>query len=72
MYLTFYMQGGKDHASARYIFTKLAPITRYLFPKDDDNLLDYLKDDGKKIEPTWLVLLLSLSCNKINVTINLL
>lgn len=48
-------QGGKDHASARYIFTQLAPITRYMFPKDDDILLEYLYEDGQKIEPTWYV-----------------
>ncbi|KAG9456462.1 hypothetical protein H6P81_000970 [Aristolochia fimbriata] len=46
-------QGGKDHASARYIYTCLSPLTRYLFPKDDDILLDYLNEDGQSIEPTW-------------------
>ncbi|XVE99509.1 hypothetical protein REPUB_Repub03eG0205100 [Reevesia pubescens] len=48
-------QGGKDAASARYIFTHPSPITRYLFPKDDDGLLDYLNEDGQSIEPTWYV-----------------
>ncbi|XWS74968.1 hypothetical protein CRYUN_Cryun01aG0044300 [Craigia yunnanensis] len=48
-------QGGKDAASARYIFTNLSPITRHLFPKDDDGLLDYLNEDGQSIEPTWYV-----------------
>ncbi|KAF3788559.1 DNA topoisomerase 2 [Nymphaea thermarum] len=46
-------QGGKDHASARYIFTCMSPLTRFLFPKDDDILLDYLKEDGQSIEPKW-------------------
>ncbi|CAK9226883.1 unnamed protein product [Sphagnum troendelagicum] len=46
-------QGGKNHASARYIFTCLAPITRALFVQADDVLLDYLKEDGQSIEPTW-------------------
>ncbi|KAI6694782.1 hypothetical protein NL676_022492 [Syzygium grande] len=45
--------GGKDHASPRYIYTMLSPITRFLFPKDDDNLLNYLNEDGQSIEPTW-------------------
>ncbi|XP_052301590.1 DNA topoisomerase 2 isoform X2 [Populus trichocarpa] len=45
--------GGKDHASARYIYTQLSPITRFLFPKDDDGLLDYLDEDGQTIEPNW-------------------
>ncbi|KAJ8637994.1 hypothetical protein MRB53_012261 [Persea americana] len=46
-------QGGKDHASARYIYTALSPVTRFLFPKDDDVLLDYLNEDGQSIEPSW-------------------
>ncbi|MCO5587675.1 hypothetical protein L7F22_041626 [Adiantum nelumboides] len=46
-------QGGKDHASGRYVFTCLSNITRYIFPKDDDILLEYLKEDGQQIEPTW-------------------
>ncbi|XP_031273762.1 DNA topoisomerase 2 [Pistacia vera] len=46
-------QGGKDAASARYIYTRLSPITRFLFPKDDDRLLEYLNEDGQTIEPTW-------------------
>ncbi|ONI20485.1 hypothetical protein PRUPE_2G018500 [Prunus persica] len=47
--------GGKGRASARYIYTRLSPITRFLFPKDDDRLLDYLNEDGQSIEPTWYV-----------------
>ncbi|XP_038905935.1 DNA topoisomerase 2 [Benincasa hispida] len=46
-------QGGKDHASSRYIYTKLSNVTRFLFPKDDDKLLNYLNEDGQSIEPTW-------------------
>ncbi|CAA7041898.1 unnamed protein product [Microthlaspi erraticum] len=45
--------GGKDAASPRYIFTALSPAARVLFPKDDDVLLNYLYEDGQKIEPTW-------------------
>ncbi|KAH0448872.1 hypothetical protein IEQ34_022672 [Dendrobium chrysotoxum] len=48
-------QGGKDHASARYIYTKLSPMTRFLFPKDDDLILDYMSEDGQSIEPAWYV-----------------
>ena len=47
--------GGKDAASARYIFTKLEPITRTIFHPDDDALLNYLKDDGAAIEPDFYV-----------------
>ncbi|RLN08265.1 DNA topoisomerase 2 isoform X2 [Panicum miliaceum] len=48
-------QGGKDAASPRYIFTKLSHITRSIFPKDDDILLNYLNEDGQSIEPSWYV-----------------
>lgn len=47
------LQGGKDAASSRYIFTKLAPIARALFPEHDDHVLKYLEDDGLSIEPEW-------------------
>ncbi|KAF9935286.1 DNA topoisomerase 2 [Linnemannia zychae] len=47
------MQGGKDAASARYIFTALSPITRRVFHLHDDPLLKYLNDDGDSIEPEW-------------------
>lgn len=42
---------GKDSASPRYIFTCLSSITRNIFIKDDDNVLEYLQDDGELIEP---------------------
>ncbi|KAK4533859.1 hypothetical protein CCYA_CCYA19G4741 [Cyanidiococcus yangmingshanensis] len=47
------LQGGKDAASPRYIFTCLAPVTRALFPEADDVLLEYLEEDGLSIEPKW-------------------
>ncbi|KAG2389063.1 hypothetical protein C9374_014463 [Naegleria lovaniensis] len=49
------LQGGKDAASARYIFTRLSEITRYIFPKADDPILEYLDDDGQPIEPKFYV-----------------
>ncbi len=45
--------GGKDAASPRYIFTKLEAITRTIFHPDDDELLNYLNDDGISIEPVY-------------------
>lgn len=47
------LAGGDDAASPRYIFTHLSPATRYLFPEDDDVLLEYLEDDGQMIEPRF-------------------
>ena len=49
------LMGGKDSASARYIFTRLSPETRKIFPPVDDNLLKYLDDDGDQIEPEYYV-----------------
>ncbi|CAE6368969.1 unnamed protein product [Rhizoctonia solani] len=46
-------QGGKDAASARYIFTNIPRITRTIFHPNDDALLHYLKDDNDSIEPEW-------------------
>jgi DNA topoisomerase-2 len=47
------MQGGKDSASERYIFTQLSRISRLLFPLADDAVLKYLNDDGFPVEPTF-------------------
>jgi DNA topoisomerase-2 len=47
------LQGGKDSASERYIFTKLNKITRCIFNKNDDDILKYLTDDGMTIEPVY-------------------
>nr|VVW84919.1 unnamed protein product [Nymphaea colorata] len=48
-------QGGKDHASARYIFTNLNRVTRFLFPEPDDHTLTYIEDDGQLVEPEYYV-----------------
>jgi DNA topoisomerase-2 len=47
------LEGGKDSASPRYISTLLTPITRLLFHKDDDHLLEHLEEEGQSIEPKW-------------------
>jgi len=47
------LQGGKDSASERYIFTKLEKITRFIYPKKDDAILTYLDDDGLLVEPIF-------------------
>ena len=49
------LNGGKDSASARYIFTRLSPEARKIFLPTDDNLLKYLDDDGDQIEPEYYV-----------------
>jgi DNA topoisomerase II len=43
--------GGTDAASPRYIYTRLSPFARRIFPKADEALLAYHEDDGHQIEP---------------------
>ncbi|CAI4230478.1 unnamed protein product [Auanema sp. JU1783] len=45
--------GGDDSASGRYIYTKLSPLTRLLFPVQDDAILQYNFDEHLRVEPTW-------------------
>lgn len=47
------LQGGKDSASVRYIFTKLNILTRLIFQRADDHILRYLDDDGMLVEPAF-------------------
>ena len=49
------LQGGKDSASERYIFTMLNKITRTIYPTLDDPILEYLNDDGQMVEPLYYV-----------------
>ena len=49
------LQGGKDHASERYIFTALEPITRKIFHPIDDEILQYQDDDGYVVEPSHYI-----------------
>lgn len=48
-------EGGKDHASPRYIFTQLSPLTRLLIPEPDDELLEYQEEDGQLVEPRFFL-----------------
>jgi DNA topoisomerase-2 len=48
-------QGGKDFASPRYLFTRLSPITRMIFPEVDDSLLELQVEDGMEVEPKHFV-----------------
>lgn len=47
------LSGGKDSAAARYIYTELRDITKYIFLKEDSNILNYLEVDGKIVEPDF-------------------
>ncbi len=49
------LQGGKDSASERYIFTQFNKLTRLIFRPEDDKVLTYLNDDGLTVEPIHYV-----------------
>lgn len=49
------LQGGKDAASPRYIFTMLSPLARLIVPASDDPILEYLYDDNQRIEPEYYI-----------------
>lgn len=57
-------EGGKDSASPRYINTLLSPVTRSIFRIQDDPILEYLNDDGQKIEPKWYIPVLPMVLGK--------
>ena len=47
------LMGGKDAASSRYIFTRLAEKTRTIFDQRDESVLKYILEDGQQVEPTF-------------------
>ena len=49
------LAGGEDHASPRYIFTKMTDFCEMIFNPSDSPLLDYMDDDGEQIEPEFYV-----------------
>jgi len=56
------LEGGKDAASERYIFTELNPLTRLLFPAHDDHVVEYLDDDGLSVEPRYYAPIIPMIC----------
>jgi len=55
------IMGGKDSASARYIFTSLSPVTRTIFHEADDAVLTYLEEEGQSIEPNYYLPIIPMS-----------
>jgi DNA topoisomerase II len=49
------LRGGKDSAAFRYIFTYLNPLSRLIFHKSDDLVLNYLNEENQSIEPEYYV-----------------
>lgn len=46
---------GADAANARYIFTKMEPLTPLIFREEDDVLLERVYDDGDEVEPKFYI-----------------
>jgi DNA topoisomerase-2 len=53
-----YLSGGRDHASSRYVFTRLEDVCKLLFNSEDLHVLPKTIVDGKEAEPTLLAPLL--------------
>lgn len=49
------LMGGKDHSSARYIYTYLEIWVNKIFNTVDNELLEYMDDDGMTIEPKYYI-----------------
>jgi DNA topoisomerase-2 len=49
------LEGGKDAASARYIFTKMEGMTEYIFRAEDEPLLTPVNDDGDLVQPEYYI-----------------
>jgi DNA gyrase/topoisomerase IV subunit B len=64
------IHGGKDAASARYIYTKMDMLTHLIFRQEDDVILEYREDDGDVVEPKFYVPIIPmLLVNGINAAI---
>ena len=47
------LQGGKDFAAPRYIFTCLTALTNKIYRKEDNPIYQYINDDGQAVEPEY-------------------
>ena len=44
-----------DHASARYIFTRMSPLAQLIFNPKDEKILTYTTEDNQQVEPKWYI-----------------
>ncbi len=49
------IMGGSDSAQPRYIHTKIPDIIHHIFQNSDNQVLDYMDDDGLLVEPVHFV-----------------
>lgn len=45
------MENGEDASAGRYTHAKISSITRFIFRKEDDIILEHNQDEGRQIEP---------------------
>ena len=55
------LQGGKDAASARYIHVKPSEFMKAVFVQSDRDILDFMCEEGSKVEPRHFVPILPLA-----------
>ena len=49
------LEGGKDAAAGRYIFTKMEKLTELIFREEDEHLLKQVNCDGDLVQPEYYV-----------------
>ena len=49
------LEGGKDSANGRYIFTKMDELTEWIYREEDEPLLKPVNDDGDLVQPEFYV-----------------
>jgi|LakMenEpi03Aug12_release.lakeMendotaPanAssembly.Ray.scaffolds.fasta_scaffold01811_12 DNA topoisomerase-2 len=49
------INGGNDSGAPRYIFTVLSKLTKLIFKEEDNDILNYLNEDGVSIEPEFYI-----------------
>ena len=49
------IHAGNDASSPRYIYTLLSQLTKKLFKEEDNQVLNYLEEEGQDIEPEYYI-----------------
>lgn len=49
------ISGGGDASSPRYIYTLISKLSKLIFREEDNCILNYLEEDGQKIEPEYYI-----------------
>jgi DNA topoisomerase-2 len=55
------LEGARDAADGRYIFTKMDALTELIYKEEDEPLLTHVVDDGDKVQPEHYVPIIPMS-----------